>query len=35
MKKKEKQKNEREIKLSKQIMNQLRKDGFPDLGLLY
>lgn len=35
MKKKERQKNEREIKISKQIMNQLRKDGFPDLELLY
>jgi Zn-dependent oligopeptidase len=35
MKKKERQKNERQIKLSKQILNQLHKDGFPDLGLLY
>jgi hypothetical protein len=31
MKKKEKQKNDREVKISKQIINQLRKDGFPDL----
>jgi hypothetical protein len=31
MKKKEKQKNDREVKISKQIVNQLRKDGFPDL----
>ncbi len=35
MKKKEKQKNDREVKISKQIVNQLRKDGFPDLWLLY
>lgn len=35
MKKKERQKNDREVKISKQIVNQLRKDWFPDLGLLY
>jgi hypothetical protein len=35
MKKKERQKNEREKQLTKQILNQLRKDGFPDLVLLY
>jgi oligopeptidase A len=35
MKKKQRQKNERQIKLTKQILNQLHKDGFPDLTLLY
>lgn len=35
MKKKERQKSDRQKQLSKQILNQLRKDWFPDLGLLY
>lgn len=35
MKKKQRQKSEKEKKIIKQIVNQLRKEGFPDLKLLY